>query len=209
MIAFDSTSQWSSGSSWTHTTSGSDRLLVVSCFGDLTDTLTSVTYNGVSMTLLSKALTPADRYNYLFYLLNPALGANTVQINGPSVIRGVSASYTGVAQTGQPDSNPTPTTGTGTQASVNITPGASGCWLIGNPAGGAGYNNAGAGYTIRGTTSGGTILQDSNGPVSPGSPIAFVSDTTSIQAWSIRVASFAPAVTVVKSGMFGQLLELA
>lgn len=90
--------------SWTHTTTGSNRLLIVSIIMDPTDTTSSVTYAGVGMTLLnaiSTGGTGTQSRIETYYLLNPALGANTVSYNlsgGGSVTNGAfAAHYTDVS----------------------------------------------------------------------------------------------------------------
>lgn len=86
--------------------SGSNRLLIVTVQGDLTtDDITSVTYNGVAMTQINKTL--GARWMYMYYLLNPASGANNVVATfGSSHFIGLlGADYTGVAQSGQPDAS--------------------------------------------------------------------------------------------------------
>lgn len=103
--------------------SGSNRLLAVNVLGDVTDNITGVTYNGVSMTLAAK-LTPTGpdtpRWVYLFFLLAPATGSNNVIIsaNTTAYILAGAADYTGVNQTGQPDAT---TTHTGSGSIMNLT----------------------------------------------------------------------------------------
>ena len=58
-----------------------NRLLMVNIVGDTAaDDISSVTYAGMSMTLLAKVQTPSDRWHYLYYLLAPPSGTNTVGI---------------------------------------------------------------------------------------------------------------------------------
>jgi hypothetical protein len=73
-----------SGSSMsiTHTTSGSDRLMLVgvSINNDNYETVTSVTYNGIPLTFLGSAARSDDARVEIWRLLNPPAGAHTVQI---------------------------------------------------------------------------------------------------------------------------------
>lgn len=181
MLAFDAKSQGSvSGSSLTfsHTCSGVDRILVVavSANGSTGDQITGVTYNGVAMTRAKvQQLDTQGIFTYFYILVASATGANNVVISasGSFVIRGVSVSYTGASQTGQPDAvhsnaawaNP------GTSVSADVTVVAANCWLLG-----AVQNDSANAMTPSGdlTTSrghdGANVLTfgDSNGAVAPG-----------------------------------------
>jgi hypothetical protein len=109
--------------SWSHTTSGSNRYLVVGLSGwDDVSSITNVTvtYAGVSMTKLGGAIGAGGNEAVLWGLVNPALGTNTVQVsNIPasySELAGGSVSFTGVNQT-----NSTGTLASGSTNSVQIT----------------------------------------------------------------------------------------
>lgn len=90
--------------------SGSDRLLLVwvgtYCCG-ASDTLTSVTYNGVAMTRAEFTTDTIDNRSYLYYLAAPATGANNVVItlSAAHEIYSMAWSYTGVDQTTPIDSH--------------------------------------------------------------------------------------------------------
>lgn len=104
-IAFDnSTQNTASAVSYSHTTSGSNRILIVKVTGTST-TVTGVTYSGVSMTQASVSTNIADGnvLVYLFYLKNPASGSNTVSISGPATCTSAAFSFTGALQTGGVD----------------------------------------------------------------------------------------------------------
>ena len=80
-IAYQSTA-WNSNApfnstslSWSHTTSWSDRLLIVSTYFEWTSTTIGVTYSGVAMSLISSI-----GNHYLYSLVAPATGANNVVI---------------------------------------------------------------------------------------------------------------------------------
>lgn len=111
-IAFDAASNAnnSGNTTWTfsHTCTGSDRLLLIGCaiqYGD-TCTISGITYNGVSMTRIGSAINNTDSFSNIgataFYLIAPATGTNTVSVSltGPPFVQGVAAiSLTGVHQT--------------------------------------------------------------------------------------------------------------
>jgi hypothetical protein len=181
-IAFDAATDLGSNGGSTnslthaHVCTGSNLVLIVNFVGDNipgNDDITGVTYNGVSMTLIDKVTTLSDRYNYVYILVGPSTGSNNVVINCTNnhYLVGEAASYTGCAQTGQPDSH-NKSTGTPT-ANVDLptvltSTVADNCWVI---LGVWEYNglSAGTGTTVRiieSTFNGGGIF-DSNGVVTP------------------------------------------
>lgn len=158
-----------------HTTSGTNRILHVGLFGNLsTDVITGVTYNAVSMTLVNKVQAPGDRWVYLYRLVNPASGANNVVVSasGSIAIAAQAISHTGARQTGVPDAN---TTNTGTSISANtnftttLTTVAAECWTI-LVTKTSGVLSATTGAIIRKTNANGLSMVDSNNTVGqPGS----------------------------------------
>lgn len=117
-IAFDSSSG-TLGSSVTsltvsHTCSGSNRVLIAGLYLASGDNVTSVTYNGVAMTQAIKVNRTGTEFIYLYYLANPATGANNLVANFSSdstpALEG--ASFTGAKTTGIPDSSNSATGGT-------------------------------------------------------------------------------------------------
>lgn len=114
--------------SWSHTCSGSNRLLVVGvAVGALTDTgiTTGVTYNGVSMTSLTlvHSNNQTGGYVQMFYMIAPPTGANTVAVTVSTSVDAITAgsvSFTGVNQT-TPLTNTNTNFGNGTTASVAVT----------------------------------------------------------------------------------------
>lgn len=210
-IAFDAATNSRSTSSasltYSHTTSGSNRALIVSCgvINPSGNTITGVTYNGVAMTaLLSPIVLQANIRMYFFYLLNPASGTNNVVVTANSsadVIDGASASYTGVSQSGFPDasgSSGVQTTATITQAVTTI---ADNCWLVG-----AGWGNtavgAGTGTTERSKTSDNRCgIFDSNGAKTPPGSFSLQVTNSSADNGGLIVASLAPYVATGPVGV--------
>lgn len=189
----------SGGKTFSHTCSGSNRILFVSTFGAVgSDTVTGVTYNGVAMTLVKTLLTPTDgRYLGAWVLMNPASGANNVVISVSSGdTYGMAVSYTGTAQTGQPDSfgfNSNTFTSSLT-TSTNVV--ASNCWNV--------YLNraayfpppvAGTGATLRSANATyGQGIFDSNGTVGTGSQ-SMTCTCSSPGPFSGVLISFAPSAS--------------
>lgn len=116
--------------------SGSNRLLLACFTGDLVtgnDDITSVTYNSVAMTLVGKLTSNINRFTYLYYLLNPASGSNTLTVNYGSthyILLGA-ASYAGVGSTSQPDATfATNTVNPSTTLTTSITTATNNSWAM-------------------------------------------------------------------------------
>jgi len=181
-IAFDTASNGTYGAtaasiSWSHTCSGSNRLLIVCVGEDYAinggNPITGVTYNGVAMTLWKRQLALSSvNYASVWYLVAPATGTNTITVTGSISntweLAGCSASYTGVDQT-TPLTNSTDSTYSGgTTPSVTLTPTNSGSWVgacIGNR---GGAKSAGASTTERAEESNSqAAIYDNNLAITP------------------------------------------
>lgn len=124
-IAFDSNTR-STATSFSHTCTGSDRLLrlVVSTAGSAAGL--TATYNGVSMTQAVSVDVPVAGDGHAeFYLINPASGSNTVAITGATSPDSNAISYTGVTAV----SGATSSTGT-IPFSQNFTVGVANSWVL-------------------------------------------------------------------------------
>lgn len=165
------------GGSFAYTCTGSDRLLLVWVFvqyaGAYTAKTRSVTYNGVAMTELKHTGTNSAsdvQGVILFGLLNPASGSNTVAVtveSSAAVCYAQAASYTGVSQSGLPDSSGS-NKGTTQDLSVSTTVVASNCWLYScSYAERAQTYTSGSMTAIQGNSSQ-LIEGDSNGTVATG-----------------------------------------
>lgn len=151
-IAFDSSSSGGSASSpatFSHTCSGSDRILFVAAAANSGQTVTGVTYNGVSMTQLNSVTDSATQY--LFYLIAPATGTNNVVVStSGSNATGSAVSYTGVKQSAFPDAQNTTAGATTTSYAQSLTSITDKCWFIST-------SRTGNGFTLTGT--GGTTVR--------------------------------------------------
>lgn len=202
-IAYDSSAKGTTATSsltFSHTCSGSDLILFVACRFYQTDKITGVTYNGTAMTLANKRQDNAGNncYIYLFYLVNPSTGANNVVVSAsatPNIqMCAASASYTGVSQTGQPDSN-TNKSSTSATMTMTTTVVASNCWLVGATSNFR-ATSASTGTTNRQQVAGDPFtISDSNGTVGTGSQsLVWTQSDGTISAQTI--ASFSPATGV-------------
>lgn len=177
---------------FSHTCSGSDRVLFVAAFGDTADLVTGATYNSVAMTLVGKDIVGIDRYVYLYVLFNPASGANNVVISASSsiVIQGLAVSYTGADQSGSVDSS-AHSNNPSTSLVQSTTVVAANSWTVAAFRTNATTATAGTGSTER-KKYGGLYLADSNGPLAAGSR-SMTYDNSVGNGWSGVIASFAPA----------------
>src|SRR2546426_3514810 len=114
-----------STTTWAHTTSGTNRVLVVgvSWANSITRTVTSVTYNNVAMTSAGAAVNAGNAGAEIFYLVAPAVGSNTVTVTlsgSANSLVGGAVTLTGVNQT-TPLGMFASATGSSTTPSVTVT----------------------------------------------------------------------------------------
>jgi hypothetical protein len=199
-IAFDNSDSTQSNTgtslSYSFTTAGDNRILIVRVGLSCGDHISTVTYNGVSMTQATKGTNTADSNftQYLYYLKGPAAGANNVVINtdGTSCsILSNSESFTGAAQTGgvdvaTPYYNSTQETGNIT-VSISVT--ATDSWLVGTQE----SQSANPVSVVNGAARNGVDQNtaDSNGSVGSGTQTIGY-DWTSLDRHSIIALAFAP-----------------
>lgn len=204
---------------FSHTCTGSDRLLVVGVTGDQVggvDDISSVTYAGVNMAFVSKrGILGMDRWLYIYELEGPASGANNVVVtsSGTHYLLAGATSYAGAAQSGQPDGSTTSQSATGaTTWTTSLTTTADKCWAVlieGCNTGGT-PPSAGTGLTRRiyDATFGVWGLFDSGADITPAGSYSMTTTRGSASSNAIGhvVASFAPvtvaAITLSEKGLF-------
>ena len=137
-----------SSCSWSHTCTGANRVLVV-CLQTFISAVTSVKYNGVAMTEAKSQGSAFGYYSRIYYLVNPATGANLIAVvmTGNTYGAGEAISFTG-ADTDSPLGANESATNTGTAVSTSITTTAANSFIVdclksdgsdvGNPTVGAG-----------------------------------------------------------------------
>ncbi len=186
---------------WAHTVTGSDTLLIVGINrGQDLDDVTSVTYNGVAMTQLGKVDTGSS-FMYLYGLVAAATGANNIVVNwtNSGTVYCAAASYTGVSQTGLPDSAHADSGNSGTLTGTTTVVAAN-CWLVGFQRNESGTPlTAGAGTVVRKAVTGNTYIAviDSNTTVGTGSQSLIT--TSGSNQWGSVIASVAPVAAAVTS----------
>lgn len=200
-IAYDATSVGFtvSGTSLTfsHTCTGNRLVLLVGVMdiSGATSVVTGVTYNGVGLTLIDAVRKRGiERWISLWYLINPATGANNVVIttSQATAIRGQGASYTGAEQSGVPDASSTQyedvATTTYNHALASL---ADNCWhivFIGNT---GGNQAAGTGTTLRGVASD-TNIMDSNSAKTPAGSVTLQATFPTTTYWGSVMITLAP-----------------
>lgn len=123
----------SAGTTWSvaHTITGSNTLLVVGWGADQT-TVTAIDYNGTSMTATVSETSQAKKAG-MYHILAPTTGTNNINFTrsaSSGTDETCNASYSGVAQSGQPDATATNTTITATPIASSITTVAANCWVV-------------------------------------------------------------------------------
>lgn len=126
-IAFDAASEagtpaYATSLSWSHTCTGDNRILIVGLSFFLTVTDVAVTYNGVAMTLVDNAVGGNGGKPWMFRLVAPATGSNTIAASWTtsSSCAGGGMSFTGVSQSA-PLGTAAKNTGASTTPTVDVT----------------------------------------------------------------------------------------
>jgi hypothetical protein len=171
-IAYDAYTENSGAGdlSFSHTCTGTNRLILVGVWSDAADDVNSVTYAGASLTQITKGQVGATgEWVYFYYLANPASGANTVAVDFASTgghARVVS--YNGVNQTSPIGGFDDTTTSGVTAVTNNVTAAESTSWLVMMVRGtaGSGGSFSGSITTARSNPAGTSInIGDTNGDV--------------------------------------------
>ncbi|KKN66899.1 hypothetical protein LCGC14_0466740 [marine sediment metagenome] len=186
---------------FSHTVAGSDRILFVTVstldtvLGDRT--VSTVTYNAVSMSLVAAADSPNHR-SELWFLIAPATGANNVVVTmGGTCLRiwPGAVSYTGVAESSPVEANNT-ATGSSTTASVAVTTLTNNAWVIDSMGhSGAGDETVGAGQTERVESPAIGSAQGNVSDEGPNTPVGSVTMSWtfgSSRIWATVAAAFKP-----------------
>lgn len=202
-ISFDTASSVSAGVvtsvTHAHTCSGSNRILWCGVQNSGTaSTISGVTYAGVSMTLANSVSdTGNGEFISLFYLINPSSGTNNVVVScSSSSIDLDCASYTGAAQTGQPDATTNHTASSGTTTTTTLTTVANDAWAVLFSYSTHGTVQNGTNATLRTNSSSNVALYDSGSAITPAGSFSMTSSITGASSdWSTLMASFSPAST--------------
>lgn len=189
--------------------SGSNTALIVGvATNQAGDTITGVTYNGVSLTRIDYL--PDSTYpnvgggTYCYGETGAPTGSHSLVVSstgGGVDVRAVS--YDGVSQTGFPDAHKTDgTNGTASTFTTSITTVASNDWAAVMAYSDHGALSAGTGLTLRtGGSATNIAILDSNGSVAAGSNSFTVNSTSGSSSWALCDVAFAPVSTPVVSAV--------
>ena len=203
-IAFDASTDGGTATAtsftWSHTNTGSNLILFVGLLSQADPGLiTGITYAAAAMDAVNEIVPQANETIYLFLKMAPASGANNVVASASSSVTmyGDSTSYTGAAQTDQPDAQFAETEVTATKT-TSVTTIADNCWLTGFARNGA--MAAGTATTMRAGINNTVGAMDSNGAKSPAGSYSLQTTQTSASTGHC-IASFAPAAaaTAIKT----------
>lgn len=197
-IAFDSSaSNQTTGTSllYSQTVTGSNTILFVGIsIESVSDLVTSVTYNGLTMTRISSQSGNGETA-YLYYLVG-ASGTHNVVINTSSStgIRSSSSSYTGASQTGQPDNFTTNTTGSLSAINTSLKTINDNSWVISYAqSNGAGTVSAGGNVTLRSQVADHfNGIGDTNAAITPPKVERMTWSSSGANTWNTVQASFFP-----------------
>lgn len=188
---------------WSHTCTGSNRLLFVGVSFDSAGlSISSVTYAGTNLTLIrTDENTAISRSSSIWYLVAPATGANDIVVtySNDTVCISGSISLTGVAQTGSLDAN-NGAIGVDITASVVVTTVADNAWVLDTMAANSSFGwTVGAGQTQRWNVIPSASVDGGGSTEGPKTPAGAVTMSWSVGQpggtdWAISAASFAPAV---------------
>lgn len=169
-ISFDRATESGGGvgssATFSHTTSGTNRMLFVGLSINTSRTVSSVTYGGVAMTKINTQSSGGITCE-LWYLINPTVGANNVvaTFSGSGTYDVIAASYAGVRQSNQPDGQSANNT-SGTSIANTITSTRDLCWHCAYACG-SGATSAGASTTERSGSGFSYGFFDSNAAITP------------------------------------------
>lgn len=202
-IAHDASTNPSYASGTTHTFShtctGSDGILWVQCWRRGGSAVSGVTYNGVAMTSLGTEIQAGsgsgNQYLTMWYLANPATGANNVVVTSPTSTEHIdgAVSYTGASATGIPDATNSLTMTAQSNTTATVSSVADNCWaLMFMRMDTSGAISAGASTTRRAYTQDFTASFDTNSATTPAGTITVnTSHSNANVGW--WMASFKPA----------------
>lgn len=183
----------------THTSTGSNLIGFICAEANSVNDTVAATWNGATVTLLQSAVfsNGGNGTTYLFEIVGQSTGLQTLHVTDSQtkLFRAWSVSFTGAAQTGQPDNSLT-ANGIGTSNTNTITTHADKSWTIlcqanngGTPVAGAGSNSllsaGGAGFGA---------FDNSTQPITPAGNYSMNWNSIPSVGWGDAEASFAPFV---------------
>ncbi len=196
-IAFDAETDATTSTSFSKTCTGSNLVLTVGVL-KVPNAGMTVSYNAIAMTNVINSTNVSTEQIQLWIQTNPSSGANNVT-NTVTPNATYATSYTGCAQSSQPDAN-TESHPTATTVTLGLTSVVDNCWAVAMVR----SDTATVGVTsgpisqARGTANTQT-WRDTNGAVAAGSQSTVYNDGGSSCGWCCAGMSISPVQTVVSS----------
>lgn len=186
-MTYDNSLSAQTTTSFSYTTGGTQRVLVVCDFTN-TSTAPTHTFNGVSVPFSHTYATAISTWLHVFVLMNPDLGAYTLTRTGGSGVTTNVWSGKDCKQTGQPKTNASnggapskPMTATLTVATLNS-------WVVAFYAGDRGIpTSADSPMTLRSGGSTNLCTYDSNSGLATGSFTATLQDSVGTPNWGMTI----------------------
>lgn len=205
-IAFDAAStHFDTGTTGntSHTTAASSNMIMFAGIlgqkGDGAEHLTSVTYNGSSMTKIASCQNNVAINISLWYLVAPSSGTYNVVSNFNTSMDAIYTNvvtYSGASQTGVPDAQTTNGPTVTSSLTTSLTTIADNSWIVGYSRNEAGGFTAGANTTLR-NASNDNNLSDTNGAQTPAGSHSITMNPPSSTTVCTVAASFAPAAAAI------------
>ena len=201
-IVFDSgsgaTNNGASSVTVAHTIgSGSNRIIWGASFSQGSgDVVTGMTFNGVAMTLAKKQNAVTTAWLYLYYLVNPPIGANNLVVTASIAVTEfniMGASFSGASQTGLPDATSTNSGGSSPMTS-SLTTIADNCFSVLLTRNTSGATTASTNSTEANAQSGASLFYSTVAKTPTGSQ-SMSTTYTGGGSWGTIMASFAPNIT--------------
>lgn len=169
-----------------------------------TVTISSVTCNGVAMTLIDSQAAQANLIGYLYSLQNPTSGNIVVTASGNTNLALVAATYGGVKQTVTMDATTKGGGDTGSSHTGTLTTVLDNCWTVMASLAAGAPQTAGTGATERDEQTY-IALYDSNGVVTPPGSKSMTVSFNATDSRAYVMASFAPYTETSKALFFAQI----
>lgn len=181
---------------WSHTCSGSNRVLFVKVsYYDSGDSVSGVTYNGVTMTAMPSSLVSNGQYFVVwYYLINPATGSNTVSVSFTGTVFDFGGSAVSVTDADQTTAfgGVATATGTSTTPSVNVSSASDELVIDGLSIVHSGTLSVGAGQTQRTNEICGGFIKHGTSTEGGGATTTMSWTNSSSQAWAISAFAAKP-----------------
>lgn len=191
--------------SWSHTTTGINRGLVVNVSLFLTGSVTSITYNGVNLQFIRFDSIGVYR-NELWVLGNPTIGTNTITVTLNTSLTSIASadSYTGVDTAEMVEAN-IGATGSGvTSPTLNLTTVSDQAWIVDGLTTSDTTMSVTGSQTQRNNQTGalGTGAMGDLGPVTPvGTKTMSWSTTGALDSWALSAIGLDPANEAFTAGV--------